>query len=134
MSIQPTPDPAADDKSDAPAAPEQSAPADAEPATTPQAPTSWARRYLAVPTVIGIIFVAYMAFFGENSITQRVAYQHVIDSLTECVNRQQDTLEYYRDLNHRLSSDPELMEQVVREQYNMKRENEDVYEFITPDK
>jgi len=36
---------------------------------------------------------------------------------------------YYRDLNRRLASDPALMEQVVREQYGMKRASEDVYVF-----
>ena len=48
-------------------------------------------------------------------------------SLTECLAVQRDSLEYYRDLNRRLSTDPELMEQVVREQYNMNRPNEDVF-------
>lgn len=102
---------------------------------TPQVPVrqSWVRRYLAIPTIVGILLVGYIAFFGENSVTKRVEYQHQIDSLRQCLRQQQDTLEYYRDLNHRLTTDPELMEQVVREHYNMKRTHEDVYEFVTPD-
>ncbi len=36
---------------------------------------------------------------------------------------------YYRELNRRLASDPVLMEQVVREQYGMKKAGEDVYVF-----
>ncbi|MFG6385541.1 MAG: septum formation initiator family protein [Muribaculaceae bacterium] len=88
---------------------------------------SWARRYLAVPTVIGIALVVYIAFFGEKSVTQRIEYQQAIDSLKTALNQEQDTLEYYRDLNRRLSTDPQLMEQVVREQYNMKRAHEDIY-------
>jgi len=36
---------------------------------------------------------------------------------------------YYRDLNRRLASDHDLMEQVVREQYGMKRTSEDVFIF-----
>lgn len=88
---------------------------------------SWLRRYMAVPTLVAVAIFVYIAFFGEKSVTQRVAYQRVIDSLENCLKQQQDSLEYYRDLNRRLSTDPDLMEQVVREQYNMKRQNEDVY-------
>ena len=107
--------------------PEQDKEQDKEP--TPAAPErrSWVRRYLAVPTLVVIGLLVYLSFFGENSISRRVAYQQVIDSLTQCLHREQDSLEYYRDLNRRLSTDPELMEQVVREQYNMNRPNEDVY-------
>ncbi len=65
--------------------------------------------------------------FGEKSVTQRIEYQQAIDSLKTALNQEQDTLEYYRDLNRRLSTDPQLMEQVVREQYNMKRAHEDIY-------
>lgn len=96
-------------------------------AQSPVRRKSWARRYLAVPTILGLALVVYIAFFGEKSVTQRFAYQETIDSLQNCLARQQDTLEYYRDLNRRLSTDPALMEQVVREQYNMKRAHEDVY-------
>lgn len=96
-------------------------------AQSPVRKKSWARRYLAIPTILGLALVVYIAFFGEKSVTQRFAYQETIDSLQNCLARQQDSLEYYRDLNRRLSTDPQLMEQVVREQYNMKRAHEDVY-------
>lgn len=88
---------------------------------------SWIRRYLAIPTVVALALVGYILFFGDQSFRQRVAYQHTIDSLQVCLAQQRDSLEYYRALNRRLSTDRELMEQVVREQYNMKRANEDVY-------
>ena len=96
-------------------------------AESPVAKKSWLRRYFSVTTLLGIALIVYIVFFGEKSMTQKVEYQRVIDSLEECLAQQQDTLEYYRNLNRRLSTDPELMEQVVREQYNMKRQNEDVY-------
>lgn len=88
---------------------------------------SWVRRYLSVPTLVVLAIIVYLAFFGDNSISQRIVYQQTIDSLAECLAAQQDSLEYYRDLNRRLSHDPALMEQVVREQYNMNRPDEDVY-------
>lgn len=87
----------------------------------------WWRRYLAVPTLIAIAVLVYLVFFGEKSVTQRVQYQTVIDSLENALAQQQDSLRYYQDLNRRLSSDPDLMEKVAREQYNMKRTHEDVF-------
>lgn len=98
-------------------------------AESPVKKKSWFCRYIALPTVLGLALIAYIVFFGEKSVTQRIEYQHTIDSLEMCLRAQQDSLEYYRGLNRRLSTDPELMEQVVREQYNMKRPNEDVYVF-----
>lgn len=88
---------------------------------------SWLRRYVAVPTLVCIGLLVYLTFFSENSITQKVEYQKTIDSLSACLRLQQDTLEYYRELNRRITTDPELMEQVVREQYNMNRPHEDVF-------
>lgn len=87
----------------------------------------WLRRYMALPTLLIIGVVVYLAFFGENSISQRIEYQHTIDSLTNRLAEEHDSLEYYRDLNSRLSHDPELMERVVREQYNMNRPHEDIF-------
>jgi hypothetical protein len=60
-------------------------------------------------------------------VTQRIEYQRQIDSLSAEVAVVQDSVDYYRELNRRLASEPEAMERVVREQYNMKREHEDVF-------
>lgn len=73
--------------------------------------------------------VVYLGFFSETSVVRGIAYQRTIDSLKACIEQQEDSLNYYRTLNRRLSTDPSLTEQVVREQYNMKRDNEDIYVF-----
>ena len=36
---------------------------------------------------------------------------------------------YYKKLNSLITTDPEVMEQVVRERHNMKRPDEDVFIF-----
>ncbi len=101
---------------------------DGAPVTDRRAPRKpWIARYLTWPTLLCLAVVAYLLFVGENSVSRRVAYEQVIDSLSECLAAQNDSLDYYRDMNRRLSHDPELMEQVVREQYNMNRHNEDVF-------
>lgn len=82
---------------------------------------------MSVSTLIVIGVLVYIVFFGDSSVARRVEYQQQIDSLRAEVELVQDSVNYYRELNRRLSSDPEAMERVVREQYNMKREGEDVF-------
>lgn len=60
---------------------------------------------------------------------QSIEHQCTIDSLRAELEANRDTMLYYRELNRRLASDPALMEQVVREQYGMKKATEDVYVF-----
>ena len=82
---------------------------------------------MSLPTVAVLAILVYIVFFGESSVTQRIEYQRQIDSLSAEVAVVQDSVDYYRELNRRLASEPEAMERVVREQYNMKREHEDIY-------
>ena len=90
---------------------------------------SWMGRYVALSTIVVIGLGVYLAFFSETSVVRGIAYKKTIDSLQACIAEQEDSLEYSRLLNRRLSTDPSLTEQVVREQYNMKRDNEDVFVF-----
>lgn len=107
-----------------------SAPDPSTPVTeSPAKKKSWAGRYIALSTVLIAAVCVYMWFFSDTSVVKGLAYKKTIDSLQTCIKEQQDSLEYYRELNRRLSTDPALTEQVVREQYNMKRDNEDVYVF-----
>ncbi len=89
----------------------------------------WLRRYVSLPTLLVLGALVYIVFVGDNSVARRVEYQAQIDSLRACVDQVEDSVRYYRALNQGLESDPQAMERVVREHYNMKRQNEDV--FIT---
>ena len=93
----------------------------------------WFRRFMPLTTIAVLAFIGYMFFAGESSIPRMIKYDLVIDSLYTELDANRDTMLYYRELNHKLTTDPELMEQVVREQYGMKRESEDVYLFKDPD-
>lgn len=90
---------------------------------------SWLKRYLSAPTLVCLLAVGYIVFSGENTVFTTIDYDRQIDSLRAELEAQRDTMLYYRDLNNRLSSDRDLMERVVREQYGMKRATEDVYIF-----
>ncbi len=70
-----------------------------------------------------------MLFWQDNSVFKYMDYSRTVDSLQYEIRLATDTLERYRTLNEQLSHDPEAMERVVREQYNMVRQGEDVYVF-----
>lgn len=87
----------------------------------------WCRRYITLPLLIAAAYVAFVLFFNDNSYFQSVEYQHQIDSLRAEIKENTDTMQYYRALNRSLDTDPVTLERVVREEYHMKRPNEDVY-------
>ncbi|WP_295730510.1 hypothetical protein [uncultured Muribaculum sp.] len=87
----------------------------------------WCRRYISVTFLILIAFIAIVLFFNDNSFVKSVEYTTRISELREEIRANEDTLRHYRRLNHALDTDPETMERIVRENYHMQRENEDVY-------
>ena len=91
---------------------------------------SWGRRYLSVWTVLLVGAILYLLFFQENSSSRIYAYQQTIDSLNAEIQVNRDTMLYYQDLNRRLDNhDPEIIERVVREHFNMNTPDEEVYLF-----
>ncbi|MDE5629176.1 MAG: septum formation initiator family protein [Muribaculaceae bacterium] len=90
---------------------------------------SWVRRFISPGTLVCIVVICYIVFTGENTVFSSIDYDNTIDSLRRELAAKRDTMEYYRALNQRLGTDPDLMEQVVREQYAMKRTSEDVFIF-----
>jgi len=89
----------------------------------------WTRRYFSIVAACVIMFLAYMLFWQDNSVFRYMEYSRTVDSLQYEIALANDTLERYQLLNRQLSHDPEAMERVVREQYNMVRQGEDVYVF-----
>ena len=89
----------------------------------------WGRRYISFTLLIVVAYLAFLLFFNENSMMRSIDLDRTIDSLRTEIRVNQDSLEYYKALNNRLSTSPEEMERVAREQYNMYRPDEDVYVF-----
>lgn len=74
-----------------------------------------------------VLFVLWIVFFDRNSVMMHIERENNIASL-------QDSIEYYKREIERLNlhleelqNDPREMEKFVRERYNMKRDNEDIY-------
>ncbi len=91
--------------------------------------SQWLSRYFSLISlgVMGVII--YMIFFSDTSVVNKIEYQRTIDSLRTEVELNRDSMLYYKRLNSLLTTDPEVMERVVREQHNMKRPDEDVFIF-----
>lgn len=87
----------------------------------------WCRRYISVSLVVVVGIMVYILFFSDNSVSETYMYDRQIDSLKRAITNAGDSLDYYRDLERRLNTDPATMEQVVRENYRMQRADEDVY-------
>lgn len=90
---------------------------------------NWCKRYISVLTIVVLLLVVYVLLGQENSMFRLMEYSRTIDSLNVEIANARDSLEKYDRLNSQLQTNPELMERVVREQYNMVREGEDVYVF-----
>lgn len=88
---------------------------------------NWSRRYITLPLLVAVAYIVFVLFFNENSYFKSVEYQQEIDRLEAEIKENNDTMMYYRQLNASLSSDPEELERIVREQFHMQRPNEDVY-------
>ena len=91
---------------------------------------SWGRRYISIWSVVLVGAILYLLFFQENSSSRIYAYQQTIDSLNAEIKMNRDTMLYYHELNRRLDNrDPEIIERVVREHFNMNTPDEEVYLF-----
>ena len=91
---------------------------------------AWCKKYLSIPAILIVGFVAYILFFQENSVSRIYEIDRTIDSLKQAIAIEEDTLAIYKDRNLRLdNNDPELVEKVVREQHNMSLPTEEIYVF-----
>lgn len=84
-------------------------------------------RWLNLPLVIIVAFLVVMIFFGDNSYLKSKEYSNKIDELNKEIKANKDSAKYYRQKTRELSTDRETLEKIAREQYGMKRDNEDVY-------
>ena len=80
---------------------------------------------------MGIGILVFITFFNENNMMRYYEYDMRIAELRKEIKENEDTIDYYMDLNRRLSTDRGTLERIVREQYHMQRPNEDVYVFIS---
>ena len=80
-------------------------------------------------TITIALFTFIIVFVDENSMIRRMSYSNEISRLKEEIERYRK--EYNESTNKliELNSNPEIIEQIAREKYLMKKSNEDIYVF-----
>lgn len=77
--------------------------------------------------IIIVVFGIYITFSAENNYMKIVEYKNEIRELERKKKAAEDTFRLYKQKLDQLETDPETLERIVREEYRMKRDNEDVY-------
>ena len=89
----------------------------------------WIPRWLNLPFTIFVAFILMLLFFGENNYMRINSYKQQINELKAEIQNNQDSAKIYEAKLKELHTDRETLEKIAREQYGMKRTNEEV--FIT---
>ena len=89
----------------------------------------WIPLWLSLPFIIFIAFIVMLLFFGENNYREISKQQKEIDKIKAEIKVQEDSAQYYIQKTQELNTDKETLEKIAREQYSMKKTNEEV--FIT---
>lgn len=77
-------------------------------------------------TVAGV-FLVWMTFFDRNSLLLHIERERNISALQDSISYYRREIERQKTFLRELESDPKQMEKFVREHYNMKKPDEDIY-------
>lgn len=77
--------------------------------------------------VVVVAFGVYITFFSDYNYFRSMEYDAGIKDLKAQIKECDDSTAVYRERLRLLESDHETLERIVREEYLMKRENEDLY-------
>jgi cell division protein FtsB len=77
--------------------------------------------------LVAILFFMFTFFIGENSMYQRYRYDEKIRALENEIQRYKREIEQNRKKLQDLQTDKTGLEQFAREEYLMKKENEDIF-------
>ncbi len=77
--------------------------------------------------LIVLAFGVYITFFADYNYITVVQYEQEITQLKKEIKACKDSTAVYNQRLQKLDSDPESLERIVREEYLMKRDNEDLY-------
>lgn len=87
----------------------------------------WIPRWMNLPQLIFLGFIVMLLFFGDNNFFRQNAYKQQINDIKAQIKLNEDSAAYYQARANELHTDRYSLERIAREQYGMKRTNEDVY-------
>lgn len=77
--------------------------------------------------VVQVAGVAIVGFLDENSVWSHIRNRRTIDELQMEIKSYRDQYERDKSQLRRLDTDPKAIEQIARERYMMKRDDEDIF-------
>ena len=91
---------------------------------------TWCRKYISIPAILIIAAIVFILFGQDYSISNIYHNKCTLDSLEQVYTAWNDTLQYYKDKNRRMElRDPDIIEHIAREQFDMALTTEEVYVF-----
>ena len=88
----------------------------------------WVPKWLNIPLVVFIVFIASLLFLNkEYNFMNIIKYKKEIKALKAGIKANEDSAMSYEKKVQELNTDLASQERVVRENYGMKRLNEEVY-------
>lgn len=88
----------------------------------------WIPKWLSVPLVLFLFFIASLLFLNkEYNFMNIVKYKKEIKALKAEIKANEDSALIYEKKIQELNTDQATQERIVRENYGMKRLNEEVY-------
>jgi len=92
------------------------------------------RPYFTNKYVIAIlIFIVWISFFDENRLISRISAKAELNKLEEQKNYYREQIEINKKRLNELKTNKDNLEKFAREQYIMRKPNEDVFVIVTED-
>lgn len=88
------------------------------------------RKFANKYTIAGLIFLVWIAFFDKNSIVEKMQLRSKISTLEKEKDYYQKKVEEDNRKIKELLSSPDNLEKFAREQYFMKKDNEDIFVIV----
>lgn len=82
----------------------------------------------------GTAFLVWMVFFDRNDFFTQYERKQELKALEKSKEYYSDQIARERQSLEELRNNPAAIEKFAREQYGMKRDNEDVFVVVTPEK
>ena len=91
-----------------------------------------AKPYLTNKYVIAVlIFVVWISFFDENRLISRISAKSELNKLEEQKDYYREQIEINKKRLNELKTNKDNLEKFAREQYIMRKPNEDVFVIVT---
>jgi cell division protein FtsB len=74
-----------------------------------------------------VLFLVWMLFFDHNNIFLHLQYRKELNELKTSKKYYQEEIDKTREEVELIKTNPQALEKVAREQYLMKKDNEDVF-------